>query len=189
MPNIQTYICKNGKITYKAKVRLKGHRSKTATFDSIEDAKDWAFKLEKDIKLKRAYSDLDENPNQVEHLMLCIPLYLAEKIKFVAERGHRSEFIIKLIEDYFSKVNLILNETNKKPRFVSVKNIPELYPAFTVGSIRNLIFNCHEYKFTKCFNKIRGKIVIDLDEFDNWIKNIGSKSQLPAPKGAGLKGI
>jgi hypothetical protein len=54
-------------------------------------------------------------------------------------------------------------------RFYTVKQIPSYYPAFTESSIRYLIFNQKQNGFDSCIRKIGKKILIDADDFENWI--------------------
>jgi hypothetical protein len=62
-----------------------------------------------------------------------------------------------------------MNETKK--RYASVKEIPSIYgkDLFTETSIRSRIYNDKAFK-RKCVIKIEGKIVIDLDKFEDWIE-------------------
>lgn len=54
--------------------------------------------------------------------------------------------------------------------FVPVKKIPEIYPgAFTVSSIRWLIFNEDTNGFKRCIRRIGKKVLIDLEQFELWI--------------------
>lgn len=54
-------------------------------------------------------------------------------------------------------------------RFSTVRQMAELYPAFSEYSIRWLIYNEKTNGFSVCVRRIGGKIVIDLDEFEAWI--------------------
>jgi len=172
MANITHYLCKNGKTTYKVKIRLKGHRSLNCTFDNLPDAKAWEAKVESDIKFNRSPSAIDTESNGLDKIVLMLPLSLSEQLKSVAPRGQRSSFIISLLEEYFKKPK-VGHDTKKlsEKRYVSVKHIPEIYPAFTAGGIRHFIHGHEKFNFTKCFKKVCGKVVIDLDEFEKWVGN------------------
>lgn len=50
MAAIQKRVLKNGDVSYRAEVRIKGRPSETATFKRLTDAKDWAQQTEADIK-------------------------------------------------------------------------------------------------------------------------------------------
>lgn len=172
MANIEKRSNKNGKTTFRAKIRLKGHKPISSTFDSIEDAKQWVEKTESKIK-KKVASKLTSSLSS-EKVVLCLPSHLAIKLKEVAKRGHRSNYIISILEDHFKIENRIMPNIVDAKRLVSVKHIPKLYPAFTEGGIRHLINNEHKNNFSKCYRQIgfnKRKIVIDLDEFEMWIKN------------------
>ncbi len=55
-------------------------------------------------------------------------------------------------------------------RFATVKQIPELYPGiFTQSSIRWLIFNEKQNGFSKCIRRIGAKVLINLDDFEEYI--------------------
>ena len=53
MPEIEERIGKNGKKTYRARVRVKGCPTQTATFDRKTDAKNWREKTRADIRAGR----------------------------------------------------------------------------------------------------------------------------------------
>ncbi len=50
MATIQKRVLKNGDVSYRAQVRVKGRPSETATFKRLTDARDWAQQTEADIK-------------------------------------------------------------------------------------------------------------------------------------------
>lgn len=57
-------------------------------------------------------------------------------------------------------------------RLSSIKKIPEHYNgAFTESSIRWLVFNGKTTGFSKCIRRLGRKILIDLDEFEQWIES------------------
>ena len=61
--------------------------------------------------------------------------------------------------------------TTSLARLTTVKKLPEHYPGvFTEASIRYLIFNEKTNGFSCCVRRIGKKILIDLDEFEAWIK-------------------
>ncbi len=57
--------------------------------------------------------------------------------------------------------------TNK--RLATVKQIPDIYPAFTHANIRWLIFNEEKNGLTSCLRRLGKKIFVDLDVFEDWI--------------------
>ena len=169
MANIEKRVSKKGVVSYMAKVRLKGFQFKTKTFSHELDDLKWATEYERNLKNKREIEDLDSDTDDIAQIVLRVPKKLAEEIKTVASRGHRSQFIIKILEDHFSKKEEKQKHFNK--RYAAVKQIPNLYPAFTIGGIRYLIFNKEEKGFANCVKKIGKKIVIDLDNFEKWIES------------------
>ena len=50
MPSVQRRVSPNGKVSYRALVRLKGHKPKTATFLKKADAVTWAQETETKVK-------------------------------------------------------------------------------------------------------------------------------------------
>lgn len=55
MAAIEKRVSKTGEITYRAKVRLKGHSPESATFKRLTDAREWAKRIEADIKAGRHF--------------------------------------------------------------------------------------------------------------------------------------
>ena len=58
-------------------------------------------------------------------------------------------------------------------RLVAPKNFPDKYPDanFTVSGLRWWIFNGKENGFDRCVVRIGGKVLIDLDRFEEWADN------------------
>lgn len=54
-------------------------------------------------------------------------------------------------------------------RLSTVKQTAELYPAFSLSSLRWLIFNKQANGFSMCVRKIGRKVLIDLDQFEAWV--------------------
>ena len=64
----------------------------------------------------------------------------------------------------------------KTKKFVSLKQIPKLHPAFTMPSLRWIIFN-EKYNGASIFiRRVGKKIVIDLEAFENWVNEKGTNS-------------
>lgn len=61
------------------------------------------------------------------------------------------------------------NEKKPTRRFATVNQTSQIYPAFTVSSLRYLIFNRKTNGFDKCICRVGRKIVIDVDLFEAWI--------------------
>lgn len=60
-------------------------------------------------------------------------------------------------------------------KLTTPKKLPELYPGvFTEASIRWLIFNEKTNGFCSCVRRVGRKVLIDLDEFESWIRKQGS---------------
>ena len=60
-------------------------------------------------------------------------------------------------------------ELYPKKRYATVKQAVQLYPVFTKSTIRWLIFNEFQNGFSACIRRIGRKVLIDLDEMENWI--------------------
>ncbi len=60
------------------------------------------------------------------------------------------------------------NQTQTK-RFATVRQAAALYPAFTESSFRWYIFNAKRLNFDKCIRRVGRKILIELDEFEQWL--------------------
>ncbi len=59
---------------------------------------------------------------------------------------------------------------NSGKRLAVTKQIPKLYPGiFTESSIRWLIFNEKQNGFDCCVRRVGRKVLIDLDQFEEWI--------------------
>lgn len=55
MASIEKRVAKDGSVSYRVKVRLKGFPPETASFERITDAKRWAAKIETDIRAGRHF--------------------------------------------------------------------------------------------------------------------------------------
>lgn len=67
--------------------------------------------------------------------------------------------------------------------FMTVKQLAEKYPAFTVGSIRWAIFNQGTNGFAPVIRKLGKKIVLDEEEFVRWIE----RGAVPEQNGQGRR--
>ena len=57
-------------------------------------------------------------------------------------------------------------------RLATPKQIPALYPeAFTESSIRWYISNSKTNGMSTCIRRVGKKILLDLDDFESWIKS------------------
>jgi hypothetical protein len=66
----------------------------------------------------------------------------------------------------------------KEPRRLStVKRLAYLYPdaGFTDSSIRWLIFNSEENGFGRCIRRLGKKVLIDIEEFEDWMDNYAAR--------------
>lgn len=72
-----------------------------------------------------------------------------------------------------------LNITHKKEqieKLVTLKRLCEIYPAFTIGGIRSMIFS-NKWNFEgSCIVRSGRKILVDTEKFEVWVRK-------PKPKG------
>lgn len=82
------------------------------------------------------------------------------------------ESIERLINCFEQKENQnhVLNKKEEENVFLTVKQVKQIYPAFTDSSIRWIIFNESRYDRYKWLKRIGKKILIDKKEFDSWIR-------------------
>lgn len=69
MANIEKRTTKNGKITYRVKIRLKGFPTQTATFDRVTDAKRWEQTTESAIKEGRHFKTVEAKKHTLNDLL------------------------------------------------------------------------------------------------------------------------
>lgn len=63
-----------------------------------------------------------------------------------------------------------MTNTNKSDEYVTVAQLAQRYPAFSEGSIRWLIFNSSTNGFNKVVRKIGRKVIINLQDFREYIE-------------------
>ncbi|MFT7660031.1 MAG: hypothetical protein ACI89S_001143 [Gammaproteobacteria bacterium] len=54
-------------------------------------------------------------------------------------------------------------------RIGTLPQTSQAYPAFTVASLRWLVFNEKTNGFSSCIRRIGRKVLIDFDSFEQWI--------------------
>jgi hypothetical protein len=59
----------DGDITYRVKIRIKGHPAETATFERLTDAKDWAKITEGAIKDRRYFRNTESKKRTLSELI------------------------------------------------------------------------------------------------------------------------
>ncbi|HLD74808.1 MAG TPA: hypothetical protein VJB34_07915 [Bdellovibrionota bacterium] len=86
MGHIRERNLKDGGIRYQAEVRMKGHRTHTATFDRKTDAKRWIQKTESDIRCGRHQLYIEAKRHTFKE---AVDRYFKEqKTVSVVKRGH-----------------------------------------------------------------------------------------------------
>ncbi len=69
MANIEKRTGKDGKTSYRVKVRMKGHKSQSATFDRLTDGKKWASDIESDIRHGRHFKTVEAKKHTVKDMI------------------------------------------------------------------------------------------------------------------------
>ena len=69
MPNIEKRTSKNGTISYRAKVRLKGFASQSATFNRKSDAKEWAQSIEASMREGRYFKNRESKKHTLSKII------------------------------------------------------------------------------------------------------------------------
>ncbi len=69
MATIEKRPSTDGSITYRAKVRLKGHPAQSATFDRLTDAKKWVQDTESAIREGRYFKTVEAKKHTVKELI------------------------------------------------------------------------------------------------------------------------
>lgn len=126
----------NGTPVYRVKIRLKGHRPKSSTFERLSDAKDWAQKEEADIKRGLKFDDYNARTHT---LSKAIEEYLNApdlnmKPAQLAQRKMQLDWWKERIGAHFlsditpDKLNVFKRELMRK-RKSDEKNAPFIKPA------------------------------------------------------------
>jgi len=102
MANIEKRTSNDGKISYRVKIRIKGHPAETATFERITDAKDWAKITEGAIKDRRYFRNTESKKRTLAELIdKYIEDVLPQKPKSEAKQKSQLEWWKKELGDYF----------------------------------------------------------------------------------------
>ena len=68
-------------------------------------------------------------------------------------------------------MNFDASGKQEEPQYATVAQLAKLYPAFTQGSIRWLIFNESTNGFSKVIRRIGRKVIINLQEFRKYMSS------------------
>lgn len=63
----------------------------------------------------------------------------------------------------------------EKSNLLTVKQFAQLHPAFSVGSLRMLIFKSEQNGFSKAIRRIGGRVLINETLFFDWVEEINNK--------------
>lgn len=89
-------------------------------------------------------------------------------------------FILEIIIQHRNKQKLEINDVGQEvldgtqeikefQKYVTIKQLIKLEPAFKAGGIRSLIFNEKKNGFSSCIRRVGRKILIDLGEFKKFV--------------------
>ena len=101
MPTIETRKSDDGKITYRVKVRLKGHPVQTATFDRKTDAKKWAQDIESAIRQRRYFPTTEARRRTLQELAEKYIATVAPTLRSASDRVRHLEWWKKRLGSYF----------------------------------------------------------------------------------------
>jgi len=92
MANIQERVSKDGKVTYRVQVRLKGYSTQTASFQRKTDARRWAQQVETAIREGRYFKTAESKKRTLSEL---IDKYIAQVLptKPKSYEKQRAQFI------------------------------------------------------------------------------------------------
>ncbi len=92
MATIEKRTSKDGKTSFRAKVRVKGYKTETATFSNITLAKNWANAIESDMKRGKYKSEAQAKRHTLKEL---IDKYIEEKLP-ERKKEYQAEFEMQL---------------------------------------------------------------------------------------------
>lgn len=69
MASIQKRTTKDGDVVYRVQVRLKGHRTETASFERLTDAKKWGQHTEAAIRERRYFKTSEAKKHDVSEMI------------------------------------------------------------------------------------------------------------------------
>ncbi|MBS0567107.1 MAG: site-specific integrase [Proteobacteria bacterium] len=118
MATIEKRIGKAGDAQYRVKVRMRGHKPASATFDRITDAKRWAAETETRIREGRYFDQAEARRHTLADL---IDRYLAETLPVAKIRGKRErELHLRMWREKLGHITLadltapMIHETRSK---------------------------------------------------------------------------
>jgi len=91
MATIEKRIGKEGEAQYRVKLRLRGHRPASATFDRLTDAKRWASETETSIRAGRYFDQVEAKRHTLADL---VDRYIAETLPTAKVRGKRERALL-----------------------------------------------------------------------------------------------
>jgi integrase len=121
MATIEKRVSSTGETTYRVKVRLKGHAPETATFSRRTDAREWAHRVEADIKAGRHFgvskrhtlSELLDRYEQIQLLKLKSARTVKAKLDWWRE-AYGDKLLSALTRDVIARARDELQATPKQ---------------------------------------------------------------------------
>ena len=173
MASIETRKNSDGTISYRAKVRLKGYPTQTATFERKTDAKEWASRTEREVKDGLHFKTAEAKKHTLSEL---VDRYLSDIQRDYPKRYPEIEYLLRwwkneLGEYSLSKITkpLIIEKRDKllstigrnnKPRSPATANryMTALSHAFTIALNQWEWINEHPMKKIAKLPEPRGRI-------------------------------
>jgi len=87
MANIEKRISKDGKTSYRVKIRLKGFPSQSATFERLTDAKKWAQQTESAIREGRHFKTTEAKRHTLAELTDIAQKYYRKNPRMLVTRN------------------------------------------------------------------------------------------------------
>jgi len=101
MASINKYVSGSGKISYRARIRLKGYPVQTATFARVTDAKKWVQSTESAIREGRHFKTSEAKKHTLADMVdRYIEVVLPTKPKQIKDQGHQLRWWKSKIGDY-----------------------------------------------------------------------------------------
>ena len=101
MANILKTVAKNGDISYRVRIRLRGHPMQSKTFPNKTMAKDWAQQMESKIKSGLALSALESQKHTLSELIdVYVSNVLSKHDGYTGDTLHKLNEWAKIMGDY-----------------------------------------------------------------------------------------
>lgn len=111
--------------------------------------------------------DKENISQQIANKLVEISLEIGTLGNKIFELGKNLERLSKDLLEKKNKDNDAKSENVKK--FISLKHIPKIHPAFSMGALRHIVFNEKYNGATSFIKRVGSRVLVDLQEFEKWI--------------------